>query len=93
MSGKKVHALLASAGGVAECKARRAAWVREAGAALEAAMRAMDERCLDAVLELSEEEFERLVDEEQAKVDAVRAPLEAAAHRDVWPRELYVGGI
>jgi hypothetical protein len=53
----------------------------------------MDERCGEAVGRLSEEDFERLCDAEQAKVDAARAPLQAAADRDEWPRELYWGGV
>jgi hypothetical protein len=42
---------------------------------------------------VSSQEFERLYDEEQAKVDATRLPLKDAAERDLWPRELYWGGI
>lgn len=38
---------------------------------------------------LTELPIERLFEEEQAKVDAIRAPLEAAAERDLWPRHLY----
>jgi hypothetical protein len=53
----------------------------------------MDERCDAAVTQLSEEEFERLCDEEEAKVDAFRAPLKQAAERDEWPGHLYWGGI
>jgi hypothetical protein len=53
----------------------------------------MDQRCEAAVDRLSEEAFERLFDEEQAKVKAFLLPLRAAAERDVWPRELYWGGI
>jgi hypothetical protein len=49
----------------------------------------MDERCDEAVTRLSEVEFERLCDEEEAKVDAFRAPLKAVAERDVWPRDLH----
>jgi hypothetical protein len=90
---KAVDALLASAGRVAECKEARAAWVKETAAAWREAQRQMDDKCTDAVERLSEEEFERLCDEEEAKVDAFRKPLKDAAERDVWPRELYIAGI
>jgi hypothetical protein len=71
----------------------RCAWVKEKIAALAAAQRARDERCGEAVDRLSEEEFERLCDEEQAKVDAIRAQLDAVIDEDRWPRDLYFGGI
>jgi hypothetical protein len=73
--------------------AARTVWVRETVAAMREAQRQMDDRCTEAVGRLSEEEFERLCDEEQAKVDAFRAPLKAAAEHDLWPRELYFGCI
>jgi hypothetical protein len=60
---------------------------------LSEAQRARDERCGEAVDRLSEEEFERLCDEEQAKVDAIRAQLDAVIDEDRWPRDLYFGGI
>jgi ABC-type nitrate/sulfonate/bicarbonate transport system substrate-binding protein len=85
--------LLATAAEPAERIAARQAWVRETAAALREAQRAMDQRCEAAVDRLSEEAFERLFDEEQAKVKAFLLPLRAAAERDVWPRELYWGGI
>jgi|tagenome__1003787_1003787.scaffolds.fasta_scaffold19516200_1 hypothetical protein len=88
-----IRALLAAARQPADRKAARGAWVRETVAALRQAQREMDARCDEAAERLSEEEFERLYDEEEAKVDAFRAPLQAAAERDVWPRELYFGGI
>jgi hypothetical protein len=90
---KKIEALIATAGRVAECRDKRGAWVRETAAAARAAQREMDERCMDAVDKLSEEEFERLCEEEDAKVEAFRGPLKDAAERDVWPRPLYVSGI
>jgi hypothetical protein len=90
---KAVDALLASAGRVAECKEARAAWVKETAAAWREAQRQMDDRCDEAVDRLSQEEFERLLDEEEAKVDAFRAPLKTAAERDLWPRHLYWGNI
>jgi hypothetical protein len=37
----------------------------------------------------AESGFQRLCDEEEAKVDAFRAPLKAAAERDVWPKHLH----
>jgi hypothetical protein len=85
--------LLATASEPAERIAARQAWVRETATALRAAQRAMDDRCDAAVGRLSEEAFARLFDEEQAKVKAFLLPLRAAAERDVWPRELYWGGI
>jgi hypothetical protein len=88
-----LRALLASARRFAESHAKREAWVDETGAALVAAQRHMDERCDEAVGRLSEEEFERLFNEEQAKVDLFLAPLTAAAERDRWPKHLYFGGI
>ena len=86
---KAIQALLAGAAPLAECKARRVAWIEETAAAWREAQRAMDDRCGEAVERLSSEAFERLCDEEQAKVDAIRAPLEVAADRDLWPRHLY----
>jgi predicted ATPase with chaperone activity len=71
----------------------RCAWVKEKIAALREAQRARDERCGEAAERLSEEEFERLCDEEQAKVDAIRAQLDDVIERDEWPRELYWGNI
>ena len=48
----------------------------------------LDIRCVNC-----DPAVERLCDVEQAKVDAIRAPLKAAAERDVWPRHLYWGEI
>ena len=89
----RVLALIAAAREPADRKAARAAWAKATAAAWREAQRQMDERCSEAVDRLSEEEFERLCDEEEAKVDAFRAPLKAVAERDVWPREMYFGGI
>lgn len=93
MDRKAIRALLAGDGRVAECRVARAAWVEEATAAWREAQRAMDDRCGAAVARLSEEEFERLCDEEEAKVEVFRAPLKDAAERDVWPKHLYFGGL
>ena len=71
----------------------RCAWVKERTAAWRAAMHAMDERCSEAVERMDEDEFERLFDAEQAKVDAIRAELQAVIDKDQWPRGLYFGGI
>ena len=90
---RTVHALLAAAHQPIDRAEARAAWVRKTAAALRKAQRRMDERLTAIVGQVSEEEFERLCDEEEAKVDAFRAPLKAAAERDMWPRELYWGGI
>jgi hypothetical protein len=88
-----IDSLLAGAGKLAECKERRAAWVRETAARLRAAQRAMDDNCMAAIDRMSDEAFERLFALEQAKVDLYLAPLRAAADRDLWPRHLYVGGV
>lgn len=71
----------------------RVAWVRETLAALAEADRRMNERCCAAVNRLPEEEFERLCDEEQAKVDAILDQLNAVRKHDRWPPHLYFGGI
>jgi hypothetical protein len=90
---KSIRALLANAGRIAEHKDARCAWARETTAALREAQRAMDRRCDEAVGRLSEEAFHRLFEAEQAKVNAIRATLDAVIERDLWPRELYFGGI
>ena len=72
-----------------ERAAARIAWSEATVDALRQAMRAMDERCTAAVKRLSAEEFERLCDEEQAKVNAIRALLDDVIERDKWPRELH----
>jgi hypothetical protein len=74
-------------------KQARIAWVQETTAALAEAQEAMNERCCAAVDKLSEEDFDRLVDEEQAKVDVFLAPLHAAAKHGKWPKHLHWGGI
>jgi hypothetical protein len=88
-----IRILLAGASRLAGHREARAAWVKATAAAWREAQRQMDERCDAAVTRLSEEEFERLCDEEEAKVDAFRAPLTAVAERDAWPREMHWGGI
>jgi hypothetical protein len=90
---KTIKTLLAEAGKLARLKQARAAWAVEIGNRLLAAQFAMDERLCAAVDQLSEEEFERLFEKEQAKIDAIRKPLNLAADKDLWPRELYSGGI
>jgi hypothetical protein len=84
-----IRKLLAAAPEPDDRVAARQAWVKAAAAAWREAHRRMDERLDEAVAVLSEEAFERLCDEEQAKVDALRAPLMAVVERDLWPRELY----
>jgi hypothetical protein len=71
----------------------RIAWVREATAALRDAHRRMTDRCCAAVDRVSEQDFNRLFEAEQAKVDAIRAPLQAVIDRDEWPAHLYFGCI
>ena len=70
----------------------RVAWVRGAIAALEQAQRQMDERCRAAVNRVSEEEFNRISDEEQAKVCAILDQLNAVGEREEWPPEIVWGG-
>ena len=88
-----IRKLFESASQPAEHRSARQAWAEATVAAMFAAQRQMDERCGAAVDRLDEEAFERLFEEEQAKVDVFREPLMAAAERDMWPRELYFGGI
>lgn len=71
----------------------RIAWVSRTAAALRRAQARMDRRCDAAVDKLDEQEFSRLFDAEQARVDAFLNPLRAAADHDHWPRDLYWGGI
>jgi hypothetical protein len=66
--------------------------VRGAIAALEQAQRQMDERCGAAVGRVSEEEFNRICDEEQAKVCAILDQFAAVRERNEWPPEIYFGG-
>ncbi len=67
-------------------------WAKEVTTAWRQAQQAMDDRCMEAVEWLSEAEFDRLYDAEQAKVDAVRAPIDAVIEKGRWPRELYFRG-
>lgn len=99
-AGETVRVLLASGagpepedeGGRAR-KAARRQWALERTAALRAAQRAMDDRCSKAVDRLDEAAFDRLFDAEQAKVDAIRAEMEAVAEKDRWPKHLHWGGV
>lgn len=70
----------------------RLAWVRGAIAALKEAQRHMDERCMAAVDRVPEAEFNRIFEEEQAKVSAILDELNAVKDHDRWPPELYFGG-
>ena len=88
-----IRKLLAAAREPAERRAARAAWVKETAAAWREAQRHMDDFLTEAVERLGEEEFERLCDEEQAKVDAFRAPLKLAGEKDIWPKQLHFSGI
>jgi hypothetical protein len=90
---KAVEALLASAGHLAALKERRGAWVRKTAAAWRDAHHEMDDRLGEAAVRLSEEEFERLCDQEQAKVDAIRQQISDVIDKDRWPKELYWGAI
>jgi len=88
-----VQSLLALAAQPAERIEARAAWVRATCAALRQAQRDMDAICDAAINRLSDEAFERLCAAEQAKVDAIRAPIDDVIERDLWPRHLYFGVI
>jgi hypothetical protein len=86
---RTIRSLLDTALQPARRKARRRAWAMKTYAAWCEAMREMDDKCMAAVGRLTEEEFNRLCDEEQAKVDALRALLEDVIERDRWPREMH----
>jgi hypothetical protein len=88
-----VSKVIAAASEIAERRDARAAWVRKSCAAWEKAQQTMDWRCRNAALRLSEQDFEGLFEAEQAKVDALRMPLDLVAERGIWPRELYWGGV
>jgi hypothetical protein len=63
--------------------------------ALAQSVRGTDEqgtRCSAAVDRVSEEEFNRIFDEEQAKVSAILDQFAAIRERDEWPPEIYFGG-
>ncbi|MGE5563029.1 MAG: hypothetical protein ACM3ZV_06925 [Bacillota bacterium] len=70
----------------------RVAWVRETVEALREAQRHMDERCMAAVDRVPEAEFNRIFDEEQAKVSAILDQLNAVRDHDRWPEHLRCGG-
>jgi hypothetical protein len=94
MSAKRtIRALLDECGREAERREARAQWAMKTAAAWHEAMQQMAERCSEAVDRLSEEEFDRLIDAEQAKVDAIYEQLRAVIDKDQWPKELYFGGI
>ena len=89
----RIEALLADASAMARAREARALWVKDTCARWREAHARMDKRLGAAAGRLDEQEFERLCDEEVAKVDALLAPLRLAAERDVWPRVLYRSGI
>lgn len=88
-----IRTLLAEASAPAERRAARIGWVEATHAAWLKAQRQMDDYLTAIVGEVSEEEFERLCDEEEAKVDAIRAVVEDAAYNDRWPKHLYFGNL
>ena len=88
---KTVKALLAEARRPVERAAARREWAERTTEAWHQAMRQMTDRCTEAVERLSEEEFDKLYEAEQAKVDALWAQLRAVVDKDMWPRELYFG--
>lgn len=88
-----IRALLATAGEPARRRARRQAWAMKTWAAWSRAQREMDDKCMAAVDRLTEEEFDRLFDQEEAKVDALRTLLDDVIERDKWPREMHFGCI
>jgi hypothetical protein len=84
-----IRALLATASEPARRMARRQAWVMKTHATWCRAMREMDDKCMEAVDRLTEEEFDCLFDQEEAKVDALRTLLDDVIERDKWPREMH----
>jgi len=88
-----IEDLLAGAFETADRREARAAWVRQTCRAWADAQTEMDHFLTSIVNQVSEEEFERLFEEQQAKVDAIRQPLKDVEERGLWPRELYLGGI
>lgn len=92
-SDRIIRNLLAAAGQPAERRKARIAWMKKTATAWGEAQRLMDERCTEAVEQLDPEAFARLCEAEQAKVDAIRAQLQAVINKDQWPRELYFGCI
>jgi hypothetical protein len=88
-----IHALLAGLEatdpGDWRRRAARIAWIKETIAAFRQAQEEMDERCSAAVGTVSEEEFERPCEEEEAKVELFRGPLFALRDHGLWPRHLY----
>ncbi|MEO6361421.1 MAG: hypothetical protein ABIO43_12750 [Sphingomicrobium sp.] len=67
----------------------RVAWVVETSDKFLAAGKQRDDRCTEAVDRLSEADFNRLFEAEEAKVKAISEQLDAVAERDEWPRELH----
>jgi heme oxygenase len=92
-SSERLKKLFASTASVAACREARMAWTRETAAALREAQREMNDRLDAVVMRVSEEEFNRLFDEEQAKVDAFLKPMRAAAEQDKWPRHLHAASL
>jgi hypothetical protein len=76
-----------------KCLKARVGWVRATVDALREAQRQLDKRCDAAVNRVSEKEFQRIFDEEHAKVEAIRADIVAVIERDEWPRDLSFAGI
>jgi hypothetical protein len=93
MKKKPLRRLFEAAFEPANRKSARQAWAIRTTAAWREAQRQMDDRCTEAVDRLSEEAFERLFEAEEAKVDAIRAQIDSVIDRDLWPKELYWGGI
>lgn len=89
----KVKALLASAASIPECVAARVAWINRTTEAWSEAQRRMDDRLGEAVDRVTAQEFDRMFDEEQAKVDVLREPMMRAHRKDQWPRALHVRGM
>jgi hypothetical protein len=71
----------------------RVAWMKGSVAALAEAQRHMDERCSAAVDRVPEAEFNRIFDEEQAKVEAILNQLNAVCDLVEWPPEIDFGGV
>ncbi|MEO5774345.1 MAG: hypothetical protein ABIQ32_09550 [Sphingomicrobium sp.] len=70
-------------------KLARVTWIKEMEVKFRDTQRECDERCMEAVDRLSEDDFNALFEAEEAKVNAIRDALVAVAEHDKWPRHLH----
>lgn len=88
-----LRALLAEPEPADPRQAARWRWLRETASKWHEAQRKMDDYLTEVVEYLDEDEFDLLCDAEQAKVDVFHKPLDDVIQKDLWPKELYFGGI